>query len=60
MGDRFAATTANRLFVAGMGVASERGGDGAFRTVRRTPDQRQIAALKRPFGLSMTIIASSS
>ena len=39
------------LFVAGMRMTSEWGADRSLRTIRRTPNQGQIAALQRAVGL---------
>ena len=49
MGDSWPAAPAHRLFVTGVGVAPKWGVDCALRTVRRTPDQSQIAALERTY-----------
>src|SRR5689334_2216348 len=40
---------ADRLFVPRMGVPSERGIDGAFCAIRRSPYKREVATLEGPF-----------
>src|SRR6476646_3585583 len=40
---------AHSLFVACMRVPPQGGFDSAFRTIRRPPYEREVAALKRPF-----------
>ena len=51
MGDRVAAACADRALVARLRMAVERGVDGALRPARRAPNQSEIAAFERAFGL---------
>ncbi len=57
MRHRFASVLAHGALVARMRMAVERGVDNAFRLGRRAPDEGEIAARERAFGLFGELLA---